>query len=161
MKNIITILLILLLPIVAYIYMSNNSSRSIAVAKDSNLPTLITFSSTMCMDCQRIKSVLAEVEPMYSNKINFEYVQALEKNKKVIALEQEELNDKYVQRYLVDTPDNHVNELINYWLKRQISLGKTWGRVYGKGFRDVLQDTSSFVPLDPSFAKNRILNTEI
>lgn len=72
---------------------------------------------------------------------------------------QEQLNDKYIERYLINTPDAHINELVNYWLKRQISLGKTWGRVYGKGFRDVLQDTSSFTSLDPSFAKNRILNT--
>lgn len=83
MKNIITILLILLLPLVVYLYMSNNSDKSVAIAKDSGLPTLITFTSTMCLDCQRIKSVLADVEPMYINKINFEYVQALEKNKKV------------------------------------------------------------------------------
>ena len=69
------------------------------------------------------------------------------------------INNKYIERYFVKTPDNHINELINYWLKRQTSLGKTWGRVYGKGFRDVLQDTSSFTALDPDFAKNRILNT--
>ena len=83
MKNIITILLILLLPLVVYLYMSNNSDKSVAIAKDSGLPTLITFTSTMCLDCQKIKSVLADVEPKYINKINFEYVQALEKNKKV------------------------------------------------------------------------------
>jgi len=68
-------------------------------------------------------------------------------------------NDIYTNRYLLNTPDSHINQLINYWLKRQTSLGKTWGRVYGKGFRDVLQDVSSFVALDPSFAKERIKNT--
>lgn len=83
MKNIITILLILVLPIVAYIYISNNSNKTIAVTKDYNLPTIMTFTSTMCMDCQKIKSVLAEIEPEYSNKINFEYIQALDKSRKV------------------------------------------------------------------------------
>ena len=68
-------------------------------------------------------------------------------------------NDIYTNRYLVKTPDEHINQLINFWLKRQVSLGKTWGRVYGKGFRDVLQDTLAFTPLDPDFAKNRIMNT--
>lgn len=68
-------------------------------------------------------------------------------------------NDIYTNRYLVNTPDEHINQLINYWLKRQVTLGKTWGRVYGKGFRDVLQDTSSFVALDPHFAVDRIKNT--
>ena len=94
------------------------------------------------------EEVLEVSNKYYSNE---SYYNELEKQVKI--------NDKYVQRYLVKTPDAHLNELVNYWLKRQISLGKTWGRVYGKGFRDVLQDTSSFVPLDPSFAKNRILNT--
>lgn len=83
MKNIIIVLLILILPIVAYIYMSNNIGESVAVAKNSDLPTVITFTSSMCMDCQKIKSVLAEIEPNYSQKVNFEYVQALDKSKKV------------------------------------------------------------------------------
>ena len=83
MKNIIIVLLILILPIVVYIYMSNNIGESVAVAKNSELPTVITFTSSMCMDCQKIKSVLAEVEPNYSEKVNFEYVQALDKSKKV------------------------------------------------------------------------------
>lgn len=83
MKNIITILLILVLPIVVYLYMSKDSDKSIAATKNSSLPTILTFTSTMCMDCQKIKSVLAEIEPEYSSKVNFEYVQALDKSKKV------------------------------------------------------------------------------
>ena len=83
MKNIITILLVLVLPVVAYHYMSKNSDVSIAATKNPQLPTILTFTSTMCMDCQKIKSVLADIEPEYSDKINFEYVQALDKNKKV------------------------------------------------------------------------------
>lgn len=83
MKNIIIVLLILILPIVAYIYMSNNIGESVAATRNSDLPTVITFTSSMCMDCQKIKSVLAEIEPNYSQKVNFEYVQALDKSKKV------------------------------------------------------------------------------
>lgn len=83
MKNIITILLIIVVPIVAYLYVSKNSDKTIAATRNLNLPTVLAFTSTMCMDCQRIKSVLAEVEPGYSDKVNFEYVQALDKSKKV------------------------------------------------------------------------------
>ena len=83
MKNIIIVLLILILPIVAYIYMSNNIGESVAATRNSDVPTVITFTSSMCMDCQKIKSVLAEIEPNYSQKVNFEYVQALDKSKKV------------------------------------------------------------------------------
>ncbi|MDE5897337.1 MAG: hypothetical protein K2H43_05960, partial [Clostridia bacterium] len=50
------------------------------------------------------------------------------------------------------------NSMVNIWLKRQMSLGKTWGRVYGKGFRDVLQDISGFVSLDVPAARERLLN---
>ena len=70
---------------------------------------------------------------------------------------QEELNDSYVATYLCDTPDPYFDTLVNVWLKRQISLGKTWGRVYGKGFRDVMQDITAFVSFDPPLAKKRFL----
>ena len=83
MKNIITIVLVLVLPLIAYLYMTKNSDKTIAATKNLNLPTVLTFTSTMCMDCQKIKTVLAEIEPEYSDKVNFEYVQALDKSKKV------------------------------------------------------------------------------
>lgn len=55
------------------------------------------------------------------------------------------------------TPDEYFNSMANIWLKRQLSLGKTWGRLYGKGFRDVMQDTAAFVSLDVPFARKRII----
>lgn len=72
---------------------------------------------------------------------------------------QEILEDKMESAYYVRCPDNYLNLQVNTWLKRQISLGKTWGRVYGKGFRDVLQDISAFVSFDAKLARERILNT--
>ena len=60
--------------------------------------------------------------------------------------------------YALNSPDEYLNEQITLWLKRQISLGKTWGRLYGKGFRDVCQDITAFVSFDPSLAKKRILH---
>ena len=85
-----------------------------------------------------------------SNKYisNDSYLSELEYQKK----QHYELQEKYV----VNCDDTYVNLLINTWLKRQISLGKTWGRVYGKGFRDILQDTSSFVSLDTKTAREKI-----
>ncbi len=58
----------------------------------------------------------------------------------------------------IKTPDSYLDVMINTWLKRQISLGKTWGRIYGKGFRDGLQDVSSFVSFDPAAARKKILS---
>lgn len=71
--------------------------------------------------------------------------------------EQEKLNDAYTEIYLCKTPDKYYDTLVNVWLKRQVSLGKTWGRIYGKGFRDVMQDITAFVSFDPPLARKRIL----
>ena len=60
--------------------------------------------------------------------------------------------------YSLSSPDEYLNEQITLWLKRQISLGKTWGRLYGKGFRDVCQDITAFVSFDPALARKRILH---
>ncbi|MBR3863502.1 MAG: hypothetical protein IKJ19_00075 [Clostridia bacterium] len=67
-------------------------------------------------------------------------------------------NDEYLSVFKANTPDSVVNSHVNIWLKRQLSLGKTWGRLYGKGFRDVMQDITAFVSLDPKLARERILN---
>ena len=69
-----------------------------------------------------------------------------------------ELNNSYIDVYKVNTPDTYLNNQVNIWLKRQLSLGKTWGRIYGKGFRDVMQDITAFVSFDNDLAKQKIIN---
>lgn len=59
----------------------------------------------------------------------------------------------------IKTPDKVFNSQNNIWLKRQVSLGKTWGRLYGRGFRDVLQDIAGFTILDPKLSREKILDT--
>ncbi len=83
MKNIITILLILIVPICAYLFMSRNSVDIMANAKENNLPVLMAFTSSMCMDCQKMKGILKEVEGDYTGRINFVMINALDKNRKV------------------------------------------------------------------------------
>ena len=65
---------------------------------------------------------------------------------------------KYDSRIHIETPDDEVNSFANIWLKRQMELGKTWGRVYNKGFRDIMQDVSGFVQLDPDVAYEKIID---
>lgn len=65
---------------------------------------------------------------------------------------------KYDGRVFIKTPDDEVNRFANIWLKRQMELGKTWGRVYNKGFRDIMQDISGFTQLDPTVAREKILD---
>ena len=69
------------------------------------------------------------------------------------------LAEEYIDKVLIDAPDQYLNSTVNIWLKRQIALGKTWGRIYGKGFRDLLQDITGFVSFDPSRAKDRLIYT--
>lgn len=66
-------------------------------------------------------------------------------------------NEKYLNVFQVETPDNYFNSQANIWLKRQVSLGKTWGRIYGKGYRDVMQDITAFTSFDITLARKRIL----
>ena len=70
---------------------------------------------------------------------------------------QKEINEEYIDTFVMDSPDEYMNTQVNIWLKRQISLGKTWGRLYGKGFRDTLQDLTAFVSFDRDFARERLL----
>ncbi|MBQ8886368.1 MAG: thioredoxin family protein [Candidatus Gastranaerophilales bacterium] len=81
MKNIITILLVLILPICAYLLINKNSNNILAVAK-SNTPTLQIYTSTMCIDCQKLKNLINEIEPTYKDSVNFIVINALDKNKK-------------------------------------------------------------------------------
>lgn len=67
-------------------------------------------------------------------------------------------NIKSYNDFIISTPDDYIDTMVNIWLKRQISLGKSWGRIYGKGFRDIMQDISSFVSMDFKLAKQKILN---
>ncbi len=83
MRNVFTILLILILPVALYFFLSNKTSDNVAYAVNPDNPSLLIFTSTMCMDCQKMKAVLSEVEQNYNNKINFVYIDALKNDKKI------------------------------------------------------------------------------
>jgi cyclic beta-1,2-glucan synthetase len=64
----------------------------------------------------------------------------------------------------VDTPDDAFNVMVNRWLPYQSLACRIWARSAfyqasgAFGFRDQLQDTLSMLVLDPSLARNQILN---
>lgn len=120
MKNIITILLILIVPVAVYLYLSKNSDTTSAIAKDKTKPSIMIFTSAMCLDCQKMKSVINEVQPVYSDKINFVSINALDKNKKVQA---------DIKKYgvvlvptiiFVDENENQKNKIEGYIPKEQL-----------------------------------------
>ncbi len=67
-------------------------------------------------------------------------------------------SDKYDNCVAIKTPDDDIIRFVNIWLKRQLELGKTWGRVYNKGFRDIMQDIAGFLSLDHHVSREKILD---
>ncbi|CAA6689546.1 MULTISPECIES: GH36-type glycosyl hydrolase domain-containing protein [unclassified Lentimonas] len=65
---------------------------------------------------------------------------------------------RFAERIEVSLPqeDKEAEFFTNVWLKQQISLGKTWARTYTRGFRDIMQDITAFVSLEPESVAERI-----
>ena len=62
----------------------------------------------------------------------------------------------------IDTPDEGMNLLVNKWLRYQAISGRLWGRTAyyqqsgAVGFRDQLQDSLVFLPIDPKYTEDQI-----
>lgn len=59
----------------------------------------------------------------------------------------------------IQTNEKRLDELMNFWTKRQVMLCAEAGRSTGKGFRDTLQDAMAVAILNPKLAKSKILET--
>jgi len=63
----------------------------------------------------------------------------------------------------VATPDDAMNIMLNTWLKYQAISGRLWGRTAyyqtggAYGFRDQLQDSQIFLPIEPARTRQQIL----
>ena len=65
----------------------------------------------------------------------------------------------------VETPDKDFNDIINYWVKYQLTICNLWSRspsFYhegqgGRGYRDSSQDAEGILALDPEYARKKIL----
>lgn len=69
-KNIITVLLVLIVPIVAYILLNHSNSSMVGVA-DAKVtkPQVIKFTSSMCLDCKEMNKIIKEVYPQFKDRI--------------------------------------------------------------------------------------------
>ena len=76
-----------------------------------------------------------------------------------------EVKESWLQKFeklTVKTPDEALNLMVNKWLKYQAIAGRLWARTayYQQsgafGFRDQLQDSLVFLPIDPSQTKKQI-----
>jgi len=88
-KNVAIILLVLILPVVAYFLLDKTQAVSTSNI-DTNKPTVIKFTSDMCSECQKLDEIFPTVFPKYSKKINLVKVQVQKRTK-----ENQDLINKY------------------------------------------------------------------
>ena len=75
-KNIIIVLLVLILPIFAYMFLSSSKDdNSMSVNAQTTKPQIIKFTSEMCLDCQTMNKIMKEVYPAYKDKITLTEIQ--------------------------------------------------------------------------------------
>lgn len=75
MKNIIIILIIFIVPLVAYRILSNQEANQAGEAGNANRPQIIKFSALMCAECKKLDGALKEIYPKYKDKIDLVKVQ--------------------------------------------------------------------------------------
>ena len=85
-RNIITVLLILIVPICVYWGLTRDRSLASLPSIASDGAEIIKFSSPMCYECQELDKVFKEVYPEYSNKVSLIKVDVTMKDKATKAL---------------------------------------------------------------------------
>lgn len=68
-KNIIILALILVVPFVAYLFMSKSADTSVTATAATGKPQVIKFTSAMCLDCQKMNKIMKEIYPKYQDKV--------------------------------------------------------------------------------------------
>ena len=66
-------------------------------------------------------------------------------------------SDAMVVCNAVETPDEQFDRWMNVWLKHQLRFVARWGRVIGRGFRDILQDAFGHRLVDAATARACLL----
>ena len=87
-KSIFTILIILILPVALFWWFSAGKN-SIADA-NTNMPQIIKFSSTMCLECKEVEKIFKELLPKYEDKVSYTAV---------IVDSRKDMNNKLIKKY--------------------------------------------------------------
>lgn len=87
-KTIITILAIIILPLLAFWALTwNKDSTALA---DTNLPQIIKFSSSMCLECKEVEKIFNEIMPKYKDKISYTAI---------IVDSKKDMNNKLIKKF--------------------------------------------------------------
>ena len=68
-KNLITVILVLAVPIIAYMALTKSTATTAQPTNAMNKPQVLKFTSKMCLDCQKMNTVFKEIFPQYEGKI--------------------------------------------------------------------------------------------
>ena len=87
-KSIITILAIIILPLLAFWALTWNKD-STAVA-DTNLPQIIKFSSSMCLECKEVEKIFKDILPKYKDRVSYT---------EIIVDSRKDMNNKLIKKF--------------------------------------------------------------
>ena len=80
-KNLFIILLILLVPVFAYMAMTKSTQSTARTMPEAvGKPEILKFTSAMCLDCQTMNKVFKEIFPKYEDKIILTEIQVQDGN---------------------------------------------------------------------------------
>lgn len=80
-KNIITVLLIFLVPLCVYWGLTREKASATQTGFASGGAEIIKFSSPMCYECQELDKIFKEVYPEYSNKVGLRKIDVTNRDK--------------------------------------------------------------------------------
>ena len=87
-KSIITILAIIILPLLAFWALTWNKD-STAVA-DTNMPQIIKFSSSMCLECKEVEKIFKDILPKYKDRVSYT---------EIVVDSRKDMNNKLIKKY--------------------------------------------------------------
>ncbi|MBR1618892.1 thioredoxin family protein [bacterium] len=87
-KSIITILAIIILPLLVFWALTWNKD-STAVA-DTNLPQIIKFSSSMCLECKEVEKIFKDILPKYKDRVSYT---------EIVVDSRKDMNNKLIKKY--------------------------------------------------------------
>ena len=93
-KNLITILLVFLVPVIAYFILTfAGADSTMSADAKTTKPQIIKFTSTMCLDCQAMNKIIKELYPKYCDDIVLTEINVQENNPD---------NEKWIKKYNVN-----------------------------------------------------------